>query len=185
MKRVITPASNLAISLEDAKEFLRVEFDYEDDLVTQMIKSATKSAENFIGYQITTCTYEDVLPSFTNTIKLYGDSVVNSIKYYDENNTLQTLNPSFYRVVNVTPNFIEFDTTFSTPSLYNRSDAVIVNYTCGMENINIPTDIISWIKIRIATLYESRNEFEVGYSQMSRLDTKYLESFLYPYKVFP
>lgn len=58
---------------------------------------------------------------------------ITSVTYYDADNSLQTVSSSDYRLLETTraASVLEFDSQFSRPSLYGRSDAVLVTYTAG------------------------------------------------------
>lgn len=184
MKKVLTPADNMGITLTEAKDFLRVEHDLDDDLITQIVKSSTLLAQNIVGQQLTTATYIQGEAKFAYEIDLFSPvQSVTSVKYYDENNTLQTISTLSYQVLDFgLPHKLVFNPDYSFPAIYNRKDALQITYTCGMTTI--PEDIQTFIKIKCGTAYELREEYQIGFNQMSKLEDKYLLQFLTPYRVF-
>lgn len=184
MLKKLSEPTNMAITLETAKEFLRVEFDEDDILITSMVQGATIVAQAFINQQITECEYAMALSSFSTEISLLSPvKSIESVKYYDAQNALQTISSSEYYLMDFgLPNKLIFKDTFSVPTLYNRPDALQIEFTSGMATI--PEDIISWIRIRIGSMYQFREEFIVNQSQLNKIDDKYLNSFLYNHKVF-
>ena len=63
---------------------------------------------------------------------------VTSVKYYDASNALQTLASSYYRLHQQSETAAELgwdDTTFTTPSLYDRDDAVQITYAVGYATV--------------------------------------------------
>ena len=160
---VTTPANNLVITLGDAKLHLRVDDDSEDDLITALIQSATKSAEHHTGLKLLRETAYTLMGLFYDEVRFFRNPVyqISSITYYDKNNALQTLSTSHYysQVVNgvYTIRFHE------TPETYNRMDCVKITFTCGFATANeVPQDIKSAIKLMIGHLYENRQGVLVG-----------------------
>jgi len=183
LKKLTTP-TDMAITLADAKEFLRVEYDEDDALITSMVKGATIVAQSFINQQITECQYAMALSSFQKEVSLLSPvKTIDNVKYYDATNTLHTLDSSNYYLMDFgLPNKLVFVDGTSL-DLYPRADALQITFTSGMTTIS--EDIISWVKVRIGTMYQYREQFVVNQNQLSQIDEKYLNSFLYNHKVFP
>ena len=96
LKRLTTP-TDMAITLEEARLFLRVEYTDDDELITSMVKGATVVAQAFINQQITECQYALALSSFQKEVSLLSPvKTIDSVKYYDTTNTLQTIDASNY-----------------------------------------------------------------------------------------
>ena len=184
MRKILIQPSNLPITLETAKNFLRVEDDYDNDLITSLIKGATQTAQAFTGLQLTSGTFLEALVRFDYQIKLLSPvTSITSVKYYDENNTLQTIDSANYRLNTFgKQHYLEFDNTYSFPSTYNRTDAILIEFVAGSTNID--SDIEAWIKIRVATLYENREEYSSGYGNLSKIDERFLNQMLYPHRIY-
>lgn len=182
LKRLTTP-TDMAITLEEARLFLRVEYTDDDELITSMVKGATVVAQAFINQQITECQYALALSSFQSEVSLLSPvKTIGSVKYYDTTNTLQTLDGSNYYLMDFgLPNKLIFTEGVSLDT-YNRPDAIQITFTSGMTTV--PSDIIQWVKIRVATMYQFREQFIIDQRQVSQIDEKYLNSFLYNHKVF-
>jgi uncharacterized phiE125 gp8 family phage protein len=182
LKRLTTP-TDMAITLEEARLFLRVEYTDDDELITSMVKGATVVAQAFINQQITECQYALALSSFQSEVSLLSPvKTIDSVKYYDTTNTLQTIDGSNYYLMDFgLPNKLIFNDGFSIDT-YNRPDAIQITFTSGMTTV--PSDIIQWVRIRIASMYQFREQFVVDQRQVSQIDDKYLNSFLYNHKVF-
>ena len=60
-------------------------------------------------------------------------TAINSVKYYDDTNTLQTAASSSYRLLDfMQPCRLEFDSsTFDEPSTYDRDWPIVVNFQAG------------------------------------------------------
>jgi uncharacterized phiE125 gp8 family phage protein len=182
LKRLTTP-TDMAITLDEARLFLRVEYTDDDELITSMVKGATVVAQAFINQQITECQYALALSSFQKEVSLLSPvKTIDSVKYYDTTNTLQTIDGSNYYLMDFgLPNKLIFTEGVSI-NTYNRPDAIQITFTSGMTTV--PSDIIQWVRIRIASMYQFREQFVVDQRQVSQIDDKYLNSFLYNHKVF-
>jgi uncharacterized phiE125 gp8 family phage protein len=65
-------------------------------------------------------------------------SSVTSVTYYDADNTLQTLDASNYYITDEQVPELRFTSTFSSPTVYDRPDAVRVNYIAGYTPAGSP-----------------------------------------------
>ena len=95
----VTPpaASLLLISLDEAKKQLRLATSetYHETSLYSFIKSQTSLAESHSWLQFFRGTFITYMPVFTSIIRIWKNPVIaiNSIKYYDQDNTLL---PKFY-----------------------------------------------------------------------------------------
>lgn len=88
--KIITSPSVEPITLEEAKQHLRVDGNDDDILIMSLIKQAREWCEDFQNRKYITQTLELVLDTFPNGNTIVFNSVspvqkVESIKYYDEN----------------------------------------------------------------------------------------------------
>lgn len=201
-----TDGTRLSLTLKETKQHLRIATAYtaEDDVLTAYIKTANAYAENYIGKSITQHTWVYKLPGFpgsTGHIELpmcyplstKADAFV--IKYLLDDTvttgTTYTLSASYYVV-----------STFSDPvkvyPSYNnewpssvRSDPyegnVIITYKSGYASVSscvvdTPADIKSWMKLRVADMYEHRQEIVEGHI-VQEIPRKYVDGLLDRYKV--
>ena len=86
-----TGPATTAISLAEAKAFLRVDSDYDDDdsYITSLIGVATNVVEQFTRRRLITQTYNIYYDEFPPYIDLQVGNVasVTHVKYYDTDNT--------------------------------------------------------------------------------------------------
>lgn len=155
---ITDPASGLPLSVADAKEHLRVDIDTEDDYIELLIKAAWGYAENYTGrpmMPITVKQYWDDFPG-RSFVLYWGDvTAITSVKYYDSNNAEQTLSSSLYRVDMLMDRArIVFNSTASIPSVYDRPNAVWVEYDAGKAAV--PDDMLHAMKLVVGELYEKR-----------------------------
>ncbi len=132
-----TPAAALAVSLADAKVELRItpEDVSLDSSITRWIKAITLEAEHQIGRSVNVAkNWRLTLDAFPDALRLDYSPVltVDSIKFYDAENVLQTLDPADYYVDTVsTPGFAVPAPGKSWPETFDRINAVIVDYVAG------------------------------------------------------
>lgn len=185
--KVKTAAGSYPVTLAEAKLHLKMDdISADDDLITSLIIAATQNAQDYTGIFFIDTVIEEVFDSFPKGSKqsLYltvGEvSSVASVKYYDENEVLQTWNSSNYIVDTyrsqariATAQNADFP-TYST----DRINSVVVEYTSGFGSAasNVPDVIKAAIKLTIGHLYTYRED------SVKKLPTA-AEYLLNPYRV--
>jgi len=177
MFQVITAPSSEPVTLTEAKEHLRVDGSLEDAYITSLIKAARSYAENYCGITLFTTSYKQIDNEFADsTIQLFrpviqADPVV---KYYDTDNTLQTVDAADYTIDYLNGILYNAD---GWPGTYNRLNAVEITYDAGYTTVSeIPIDIVYAIKILIGSMYEHREDGK--FTQPTRV-----QDLLRPYKI--
>ena len=172
---IVTPASSLPVSVSEMKLHLRVEtYSEHDELIESYIKAAVKSFEQKANICLMEQTWTLYLPGseFGDTIYFYKYPVksVSSVKYYDDDNTLQTMDSGNYTVVNsLRPAEIIID---DVPSVYDRSDAVQITFVGGFTTV--PDDIILALKERVYKVYNNPDDFvEMKYTHFDKVARDY------------
>lgn len=161
------PASE-PITLSEAKSHLRVDLTTDDTYITTLITVARKYCENYCNRYFITQTFEQWYDSFLN-MKLSANPVqsVTHIKYYDEDDVLQTLASSFYVLDNVSDvlpsEILEApDKDFPTYSI-DVANPILVEYVVGYGSASdVPDDIKHAILFMISYLYENREGLNVS-----------------------
>ncbi len=155
------------ITLEDAKLFLRVTADDEDDWIELLIGQATEFIENACNIQLMEAEYEWRLDGFKDdTIKLPRGPVisVDEITYIDTNGDEQTLDAGLYDVD-------VYDPTGRIAPAYGQSwpdtriqmNAVCVAYTAGYVDISdVPEIAKGAIRLLIGHWYRNREAMLTG-----------------------
>ena len=89
---------------------------------------------------------------------------VTSVTYLDETVQRVTLDPSAYRLAVIGEMLAMLRPVGAPwPCTAREPDAVVVTYDAGWEDPEqIPSPIISWIKLRLGALYENREEYAAG-----------------------
>jgi len=171
--KIVTGPSLEPITLAQAKVFLSVDGTDENDLITHIIKAARWSAETYLNKKLITTEMELYLDSLPEKIQVnYGPvQSITTVKYYDSDNSLQTLDSANYDTDTVSePARITISSTGSYPSVYSRTNAVVIAYDTGYGDAasDIPEDIISAIYLIIKHLYDNRDNVVIG-SQVNEL----------------
>ena len=180
-----TAPTSTVISLSEAKAFLRIDSDYDDDntYITSLINVATQVVEEFTRRRLITQTYNIFYDEFPPYIDLQIGEVasVTHIKYYDEDNTLQTLATDQYDVdTRVRPGRIYQSNTGDFPNTYERPNAIEVEFIVGGSASDVPAPIVQAIYIIVGRYYENRQDVVMG-TQVNELPLM-VEYLLTPYR---
>jgi len=162
-----TAATSTVISLSEAKAFLRIDSDYDDDntYITSLINVATQVVEEFTRRRLMTQTYNLFYDEFPPYIDLQVGDVasVTHIKYYDADNTLQTLATDQYDVdTKVRPGRIYESEDGDFPNTYERPNAVEVEFIVGGAASDVPEPIKMAMYLIIGRYYENRQDVVTG-----------------------
>jgi len=162
-----TGPATTAISLAEAKAFLRVDSDYDDDdaYITSLIGVATNVVEQFTRRRLITQTYNIYYDEFPPYMDLQVGNVasVTHVKYYDTDNTLQTLDTSEYDVdIRVKPGRIYQAEDGNFPNTYERANSVEVEFVVGSAASDVEDAIKQAMFIVIGRYYENRQDVVTG-----------------------
>jgi uncharacterized phiE125 gp8 family phage protein len=161
-----TPAN--PITLQEAKDHLRLEVGDDDAQVTAAIAAATKWAEEYLWRGLVEQTWElsrDGFPCEDQFELPRGNLKAGSVtlKYLDTSGTLQTLSSSAYLVDSVSePGRILLPFGSVWPTTLCQWNSVQVTYTVGWAVASVPEPIKSAIKLLVSQLYEHRTPDVVG-----------------------
>lgn len=149
---LITPPPFMPVTLAQCYSHLRLDPDgspathTDDALLTVHIGSATGEAEKytrraFIRQSLRL--HVARFPCSGRGIKLPRPPLqsVQSVRYYDADNVLQTVDPASYYVSQDGMPQVRFVKSFVRPEVYDRPDAVRVDYTVGYEHDNSPPTV--------------------------------------------
>ena len=166
------------LTLEDVKEFLRVLDDDSDTLISALIVTVREHVENVTNRQLEVATFELTNESLFSSLPKGSLKEVLKVEY---------LNSSL--------DYVEFDATkyyaYSEngigeifyqeyPTLQDHKQAVKVTFTCGYDVV--PEAIKAYMKVKISTLFENREQFVIGAS-ISEFGSSFIENLLSPYKI--
>lgn len=157
----VTPVE--VLGLDAIKQHLRVATDItdEDDLVTAYVLAAWDCCERLAWRQMLTADLRLTMPSWSREILIPKPPTASilSVKYYDEDNVLQTLDGANYRtdlesdIASILP---VSDVGF--PDLYDRPDAVQVNFRAGygITLASLPACFLHAVRLLTGQYYETR-----------------------------
>lgn len=164
-----TAPTELTVTLIEAKAHLNILSTDDDTLIEFLIGVATEQAEEITNRQLMRATYEMTMEILPERFELKKPPLgaVEKIEYIpDGSSSYSLLDPSFYVVDStVDPAVVVKHRDMSYPAISWMPNAVRVTYSAGYaDTASVPKSIKQWILIRIATLYEHREEIVVGMS---------------------
>lgn len=156
---LIAAPTSEPITLDDAKDALRVDYDDDDVRITGLIKVARQFAEGFTNLYFFTQTLERTyrdFPAYKFGLNVWPLQSIDSVKYYDTSSpsaqqTL-TVNTQYYADVTVIGGAVEaYD---AWPAVYDKPNAVAIRMTAGYSDIDdIPEDIKEGLRAYLHVLY--------------------------------
>ena len=158
-----TAAATEPVSLVEAKLHLKVDLSTDDNLINDLIDSAIAYVEEYTNRQLISATWYRYLDCFPdNVIELDWCPVtsVSSVKYYDSDNTEQTLSSANYVVDYASePARIVLAWGYLWPDTYPRPNAVTVEFVTGYASAAaVPKPLKSALLLMIAHNYENRGD---------------------------
>jgi len=163
MYKIVTQPASEPLSLEEAKDHLRVTGSEEDSLINNLITAVRNEAENYLNRVLITQVWDlylDSFPAYSITLNKTPVQSVTSIKYYDGDNSLQTWAATDYDIdhysepANIFPAFGKY-----FPVSSGRINSVIVRMTCGYgDSGDVPDAIKSGMLMYLTYLYDNRGD---------------------------
>ncbi len=151
LNRTTTPEA--LVSIDDMREFARVNFHDDDRLLQSAIQSAVEEIDaphGLLGRALVTQTWAMTLPVLTNAVRLPFPPIqsIESITYADAAGHGQTLAPEAYA--------LEDDLLRPIGAWPSMRDAAIT-YVAGYGAPHVvPAPLSTWVKARALTLYDGR-----------------------------
>lgn len=182
-----TAPIELPVTLIEAKAHLNILSTDDDILIESLIGVATEQAEEITNRQLMRATYEMTMEILPERFELKKPPLgaVEKIEYIpDGSNIYSLLDPSFYVVDGtVEPAVVVKHRDMSYPAISWMPNAVRVTYSAGYADAaSVPKSIKQWMLIRIATLYEHREEIVVGMS-VTPIQNNYNDYLINKYRV--
>lgn len=168
-QRIVAPSGEI-LTVSDAKEHLRVTVSDEDDLILGYIRAIEAHLDGYsgiLGRALINQTWRAEWNAWQECRQVLPLPDVSSatIKYFDVNNALQDVSSQQFRVIQTAlGSAVEWDQSFTAPSLYARSDAVRIEMVCGYgaDASFIPKDIVHAAKLYLGAFYENRENTVIG-----------------------
>ena len=164
--KVVTPATSNPITLTEAKTHLKVDTTADDTFITNLIRSATSSAQEYTNRFFIATTIQHVGDKWEDISNLFKSPLlsVTNIKYVDTSGSEQTLNTDIYFVDDVNkPARIGLKPNQSFPEIIDRLNAVKVNYVVGNESADDVDEAIKQaLLLTIGNWYQNRQAVVTG-----------------------
>ena len=159
-KRIAAPAE-LAVSLSAAKETLRIEHTGLDSTITDWLKGVIAEAQAYTKRAFINQRFRATLGGFSaGPVRLEYPPLVSveSVKYYDADDAIQTLSPSLYEVDSESePGRVVLAPGKSWPATsVGRHNAVQIEYTAGYgaTDATVPDEVRTYVLARLLQQYE-------------------------------
>lgn len=185
--RRIGTAAGLAVSLSAAKTNLRITGNRQDELVEMWLRGISAHAEEIMQRSLITQEWCTTLDAFPEAIALRMPPLVSvsALKFYDESNVLQTLDPLDYLLdTESVPAYVVPAPGRAWPATIARVGAVQVFHRCGYgdSDSSIPP------AIKLYLLAKLREQFDPAIGTLPPTGKPYtvsfIESMLDPFKVY-
>ena len=187
------PASE-PITLEEAKLYLKVEYNDDDNLINSLIKACREEVEEYTGLILISQTWTVYMNNFPQNdnaiwwngirdlpVDFYNKSsrielpkrpvqMVNFIKTYSDSDVATTIPSSDYQVSTYSsPNpykgVISLRDGKTWPTFTRNQDGIEIEFMCGFGSPgNVPENIKQSIKQLLAFKYENRGDYDFSKS---------------------
>ena len=169
------------ITRDAAKQHLKIDFEYEDALVDNLILAAVGAVENYTGLFLQHRTVVLGLGLFPSSFELDYFPVIDeavAVEYSNAANDTVALADK-YAFFNGEPKpwLMVSDVEFDYPEVYNRPDAVRFSFTAGMTADTLPKPMYQAMLLMIGDMYQFREDRPEHISKASM-------ALLRPYKLF-
>ena len=162
----VTDAASEPVTLAEAQAWLRVDSSDDADEITTLITTARQMVENATGRALISQTWrlrQSIWPDGV-VIELPASPLISveSVKYYPADGGSQaTFSISSYHVLaDSEPGCVVLKSTVDWPDLYDRPDAVEINFTAGYTTV--PKTLRHAVLLLLAHLYEQRSGVAIG-----------------------
>jgi uncharacterized phiE125 gp8 family phage protein len=154
----VSDASGEVITLQEAKDHLRVDGSGEDAYISTLIDAAEAYCSRYTGRllrQRDVVQYWDSWPPVEVVLYWGNVSDVQSVTVSDEDNIQQPFTEFVVDKImdraRIVPN-----RGVSLPRVYAPANGLRISYTAGYEAGKVPADLIAAMKLLVADLYEKR-----------------------------
>lgn len=164
--RTVAP-TDVVVDVSTVMLAARVTHTLEDVLVEDWIKAATEWVESYTDRGLLPQTHRYTLSELPTRWWLPMAAplkTLTSVQYYNASNALTTWSSANYLTpASHQPAMVEVLSTASLPTLYDRSDAVIVTYDVGWDTArDVPAPLVQAVQMLATHWYENREGVLVG-----------------------
>lgn len=175
---VIAPSQLPAISLDDAKDWLRIDKGVTDDdlTISGVLASAIETVEMDAGVSLRPTGYEWYTHGWACEIPARKITAITEIAYHDGSDYV-TLDAANYRLVRTGENAFRlmYGDLSAFPYQY-RGDGIRIRFTAGYEEP--PAGLLQAVRARLSEFYDNRGD---GVSEKRTLSDKLARKYQIPY----
>jgi uncharacterized phiE125 gp8 family phage protein len=134
--RLVTPPTDYPVTVAQVMAQTRIDSTAEATLLQDYIADATAAVESHTGRAIMPQTWELLLDDFSDAIMLSKGPVTSvvSVKYYDEDDVLQTVADTDYATdLASDPQWLVRSSEFTWPPVADGVNNVIIRFVAGCE----------------------------------------------------
>ena len=163
--KVTTAPAKEVWTLNEVKNYLKVDTSADDTLITTLLQSAREVAERYLNQALITQTITEKLDRLNSPVLYLSVSpviAVSSFQYADSQNTTQTYNSINYIVDNFEkPARLSVAYGKTWPTLYGNINDVTITYTAGYgtEPSGVPMQIRQAVLMMVADGYDNREDY--------------------------
>ena len=168
-RKVIAGPAQEPLTLEEAKRFLRITSDAEDDVVLALVAAARKRIERGTELALITQTVEVKLDGFWGAcaieLPMPPLQEVVSIQYFDGAGALQTLPADTYKVsTHRRPGRVWLASGKSWPTTKDEREAVTITFKAGFgdDPVDVPPNLIHAMRMLCAHYDRNREAVLAG-----------------------
>lgn len=169
------------ISLESIKDFCREIGESNNASLEDMLLSAIEEAEGVTNRQLFTATYELVLSTIKPIVYLPKNPIqeILEIKYLENGDYITMDKSDYFLHEELELGQVVFE---KIPGIKEHKQAVKIKFKCGYKKTNFPHDLKQWLKVKVSTLNEFREEFVSGVSVNK---VTHVDSVLFNHRIRP
>ena len=177
LKQTVAPTSE-PITLDEAKAFLRVLDSDSDELINSLIVAVREYVENITNRQLLPATFEAYDANIIYKLPKNPIRSIEKIELLGDDGVYSEFDSSLYYLFGeLGIGYVGYKTL---PELIEHPEAFKITFTSGYDIV--PEAIKQYMKVKIATLFENREEFVVGVS-ISEFSNRFIDSLIAPYIV--
>lgn len=157
---LITAPTEEAVTIDEAKQFLRESSDDFDAYIDGLIMAARTAYEDWTGCILMYSTWDMYLDEFPESFELPAPLVsVTSVKYQDTSDVQQTVTAAYYVVDTISEPVarIALASGQSWPDTYGELNDVVVRFVAGWTAIQVPQIVKQGTLLWIAQQYDGQD----------------------------
>lgn len=184
--RVVTPPVGEPITLQEAKDHLRVVVPDDDAQITMMIAAARGMLERRTNRRLMLQTIEFGVPlwGFGLRVPTAPFSALVSVSYMDAAGTLQVIDPATLAINSfVEPAVVGLPYGGNWPEAYPATQRIVRAQVGYADAASVPAELKMWMLLAIGALYENREAMTAGVA-VQPLPENFMHLLWHPFMVY-